>query len=120
MTDIQISLLYCDDDQYCHRLQLSVPINTTIEQALALSQWREQLALPEPLIVGIFGLKMPLDTVLADGERIEIYRPLRMNPKEIRRKRAEKYPVGRFQRGNQFRKQQIRANQVKQRNHIEA
>lgn len=114
MAEIQISLLYCDDAQQCHHLQLSVPTNSTIEQALALSQWREQLTLPEPLVVGIFGLKMSLDKVLADGDRIEIYRPLRMNPKDIRRKRAEKHPVGRFQRGNQFRKQQIRENQAKQ------
>ncbi|VAW51949.1 UPF0125 protein RatB [hydrothermal vent metagenome] len=38
--------------------------------------------------VGIFGKAAAMTTVLADGERVEIYRPLIADPKEIRRKRA--------------------------------
>jgi putative ubiquitin-RnfH superfamily antitoxin RatB of RatAB toxin-antitoxin module len=38
--------------------------------------------------VGIFGRKVALDRVLADGDRIEIYRPLKLDPMEARRKRA--------------------------------
>jgi putative ubiquitin-RnfH superfamily antitoxin RatB of RatAB toxin-antitoxin module len=38
--------------------------------------------------VGIFGRKVALDRVLADGDRIEIYRPLLLNPMEARRRRA--------------------------------
>ena len=37
------------------------------------------------------------------GDRVEIYRPLTINPKDIRRKRAAKNPVGRFIKGNRFR-----------------
>lgn len=40
--------------------------------------------------VGIYGkLKSP-DTVLRDRDRVEIYRPLQADPKEARRRRAEK------------------------------
>ncbi|HUW50886.1 MAG TPA: RnfH family protein [Sulfuricella sp.] len=38
--------------------------------------------------VGIFSKQAKLDTVLRDKDRIEIYRPLIADPKEIRKKRA--------------------------------
>lgn len=38
--------------------------------------------------VGIFGEKVALTQELRDGDRVEIYRPLLVDPKEIRRQRA--------------------------------
>jgi putative ubiquitin-RnfH superfamily antitoxin RatB of RatAB toxin-antitoxin module len=38
--------------------------------------------------VGIFGARVRLTDVVADGDRVEIYRPLRVDPKEMRRARA--------------------------------
>ncbi|MEY2823772.1 MAG: hypothetical protein RLZ64_310 [Pseudomonadota bacterium] len=38
--------------------------------------------------VGIFGKLKATDTGLREGDRIEIYRPLRADPKETRRRRA--------------------------------
>jgi len=38
--------------------------------------------------VGIFGKLTTLDHILRDHDRVEIYRPLIADPKEIRRKRA--------------------------------
>jgi len=38
--------------------------------------------------VGIFGKAAVMTTVLADGDRVEIYRPLIADPKEVRSKRA--------------------------------
>ncbi len=38
--------------------------------------------------VGIFGKVASMTTVLSNGDRIEIYRPLIADPKEVRRKRA--------------------------------
>lgn len=40
--------------------------------------------------VGIFGKLAKLDTRLKPDDRVEIYRPLIADPKEMRRKRAEK------------------------------
>lgn len=40
--------------------------------------------------VGIWGRAATLATLLGDGDRVEIYRPLSMNPKEARRLRARK------------------------------
>ena len=38
--------------------------------------------------LGVFGKAVPEDYELQDGDRIEIYRPLRADPKESRRHRA--------------------------------
>lgn len=38
--------------------------------------------------VGIFGIRVPLDTLLKDGDRVEVYRPLLVDPKEVRRNKA--------------------------------
>jgi len=40
--------------------------------------------------VGIHGDPVPVTTVLRDRDRVEIYRPLRADPKEVRRMRAAK------------------------------
>lgn len=42
----------------------------------------------DPTRVGIFGQKASPDQVLRDGDRVEIYRPLIADPKEVRRQRA--------------------------------
>ena len=39
--------------------------------------------------LGVFGKLTRADAVLSDKDRIEIYRPLLADPKEVRRKRAE-------------------------------
>jgi putative ubiquitin-RnfH superfamily antitoxin RatB of RatAB toxin-antitoxin module len=40
--------------------------------------------------VGVFGKKKTLDTVLREGDRVEIYRPLVADPKDARRRRVGK------------------------------
>lgn len=71
---------------------LEVPSGTTIEQAIRQSGVLEEVAgidlHAQP--VGLYGKKRPLDTVLRERDRIEIYRPLLADPKEARRKRAKK------------------------------
>jgi putative ubiquitin-RnfH superfamily antitoxin RatB of RatAB toxin-antitoxin module len=39
--------------------------------------------------VGVFGKRATLDTILCDGDRVEIYRPLLIDPKDARRLRAK-------------------------------
>jgi len=59
--------------------------------------------LPEPLQLGIFGVRLKdLQQVLQVGDRVEIYRSLSINPKDIRRIRAQNNPVGRFAKGNRL------------------
>jgi putative ubiquitin-RnfH superfamily antitoxin RatB of RatAB toxin-antitoxin module len=44
----------------------------------------------DPKMVGVFGTKVTMDQELQDGDRVEIYRPLIIDPKEVRRQRALK------------------------------
>ena len=73
-------------------LGLDVPEGTTAEQAVKLSGILERF----PSIdlaknkIGIFGKVTKHDTVLREKDRVEIYRPLIADPKESRRRRAEK------------------------------
>jgi putative ubiquitin-RnfH superfamily antitoxin RatB of RatAB toxin-antitoxin module len=76
-------------------LVVNVPVGTTVEQAIQLSGILERF--PEIDIetnkVGIFGKLTKLNTELKEGDRVEIYRPLIADPKEVRRKRAEQGKV---------------------------
>ena len=71
---------------------LVVEQGTTIEQAIGLSGILRDIPGIDLAVqpVGLYGKKRPLDTVLRERDRIEIYRPLVADPKESRRKRAEK------------------------------
>jgi len=63
-----------------------LPAGATVREALAKSG-RLDLARGK---VGIFGRVVSLDARLADGDRVEIYRPLAVDPKEARRRRASR------------------------------
>lgn len=71
-------------------VQLEVAAGTTIVQAIAASGVLARF--PEIDLarnkLGVFGKLKPADTVLRDGDRIEIYRPLQADPMESRRRRA--------------------------------
>lgn len=71
-------------------LQLTVPAGSTIESAIRASgvlQKHPDINLKEQQ-VGIFGEIAGLTRILRDGDRVEIYRPLLVDPKEHRRRRA--------------------------------
>lgn len=72
--------------------ELVVEEGTTIEQAIAQSGVLVDIPGIDLAVqpVGLFGKKRPLDTVLRERDRIEIYRPLVADPKESRRRRADK------------------------------
>lgn len=44
------------------------------------------------LRVGVWNRIASLDTPLRDGDRVEVYRPLQVDPKAVRRERAETAP----------------------------
>ncbi len=73
-------------------LALSVDNGATVEEGIKaspiLSQY-PQIDLAENK-VGIWSRACKLTDSLKDGDRIEIYRPLIADPKEVRRRRAEK------------------------------
>ena len=73
-------------------LNLMVSPGTTVAEAIEQSSIRDEFPdmKKDPAGVGIFSRKVALDYVLREGDRIEIYRPLIADPKEVRRERAKK------------------------------
>ena len=69
---------------------LVLPHGSTVADAIERSGIRD--ARPDVEVradcLGIFARKVSPDTVLRDGDRVEIYRLLAVDPKEARRKRA--------------------------------
>lgn len=63
-------------------VEIRLPAGSTVRDALAAAGLKG-------VQVGIFGRRVTMDTRLADGDRVEIYRPLRMDPKDARRRRAK-------------------------------
>jgi len=71
---------------------LDVKLGASVSEAINLSGVLEEF--PEINLdinpVGIYSKKVTLDSVVKDGDRIEIYRALRVSPKEARRLRVKK------------------------------
>lgn len=69
---------------------VDVPPETTAMEAIRLSGIEEQFAEIDLATnrIGVFGKLCKPDRVLAPGERVEIYRPLKADPKAVRRERA--------------------------------
>lgn len=65
-----------------------VCVREVIERSGVLKRF-PQISL-EKQKIGIFGRLISLDDLVQPGDRIEIYRPLLADPKEIRRQRAER------------------------------
>jgi len=87
---INIEVVYAlPDEQILFRQQLleGATAGEAIELCGVLKKYPEiDLAVNK---LGIFGKLAKTDAVLRDRDRIEIYRPLIADPKEVRRKRAE-------------------------------
>jgi putative ubiquitin-RnfH superfamily antitoxin RatB of RatAB toxin-antitoxin module len=73
-------------------LTVRVPDGASVEEVIALSGILQQF--PEIDLnenkVGIWNRVVRLRETVKDGDRIEIYRPLIADPKEVRKRRAER------------------------------
>lgn len=91
MPDISVEVVYAlPDKQYLRSVTLDE--GATVEQAIKASgllSLRKDIDLTSNK-VGIFSRPVKLGDVVQDGDRVEIYRPLIADPKEMRRQRAER------------------------------
>ena len=73
-----------------HVLSVEVPAGATVADAIVASgllALEPQLEL-QALSVGVWNRTVALDAPLAAADRVEVYRPLLLDPKEARRLRA--------------------------------
>jgi putative ubiquitin-RnfH superfamily antitoxin RatB of RatAB toxin-antitoxin module len=86
---IQIEVTYARPERQ-DVIRLKLPEGSTIGQAIEASgllQRYPDLDLAR-VKVGIYGKLSKLDTMLRERDRVEIYRPLIADPKEVRKQRA--------------------------------
>jgi hypothetical protein len=91
MAEIRVQVCYARPGRSWLR-EVVLPSESTLQSAIE----RSGLLHESPEIdlaacrVGVHGKLKPLDAVLREHDRVEIYRPLVADPKESRRKRAQK------------------------------
>ena len=87
---IRVEVVYADAHAQIVR-SVAVNADATVEDAVRLSGIRD--AVPADFTAtayGIFGRVVPANAPLREGDRIELYRPLKIDPKQARRRRADK------------------------------
>ncbi len=90
---MQIEVVYAEPEkQLAHKL--SLVDGSTVADALEAIVRHEPFADLNIDSVGVWGEVCEPDRVLIEGDRLEIYRPLQMDPKEARRRRAEEQKAG--------------------------
>ncbi|WP_342754055.1 RnfH family protein [Pantoea sp. MBD-2R] len=91
MPDIAVEVVYAlPEKQYFYTV--NVEEGATVEQAIKASgilELRSDIDLTRNK-VGVFSRPVKLGDEVQAGDRIEIYRPLLADPKELRRQRAER------------------------------
>lgn len=89
---VRVSLVRSPAPRMVEEMHLTLPAGATVAHALHASGWYAQAQLPE-LLTGVWGRKAGLDQVLRERDRVEVYRPLRVDPKVARRERFRKQGV---------------------------
>jgi putative ubiquitin-RnfH superfamily antitoxin RatB of RatAB toxin-antitoxin module len=74
--------------------RMALPEGSTVADAVRASGLLEEFREIDPKRVGIYGEPVSLEATLRDRDRVELYRPLRADPKEVRRTRAAKKLTG--------------------------
>ncbi|MDU0112942.1 MAG: putative ubiquitin-RnfH superfamily antitoxin RatB of RatAB toxin-antitoxin module [Psychrosphaera sp.] len=91
INNIKVELVYGLPQQQT-LLSLEVPEGNTVEQVIVNSKIKDKYTDIDLTVnkVGIWNKTCKLQDIVKDGDRIEIYRPLIADPKEVRKRRAEK------------------------------
>lgn len=88
---LRIEVVFCAQPGHSDRLSLQLPEGSTLQQAVDASGLRQRHSLADDAVqTGIWGRVQPLQTVLRDLDRVELYRPLQVDPKEARRLRYKR------------------------------
>lgn len=87
MSSIQIEVVYALPERQVVR-RVSLPEGSTVGDAVRASGFAAEFPEIDPKRAGIYGKSVSEETILRERDRVELYRPLKADPKEIRRTRA--------------------------------
>lgn len=83
---ITVTIAYSPAQRQVIETVLTLPLNSSVQDALKLTNLAE-LSSDINYTLGIWGKKTTLAHVLQDLDRLELYRPLKVDPKVARRER---------------------------------
>ena len=87
---IRVEVAYAERGRQFLRA-IDVPPGSTLEDAIAASAFADEFGIDvATLAVGVWSKPASRDRVLVDGDRVELYRPLQIDPMEARRARARR------------------------------
>jgi putative ubiquitin-RnfH superfamily antitoxin RatB of RatAB toxin-antitoxin module len=90
--EMLVELVYCPAPGQVDHSRLQLEMGATVMQALQASGVLQRQGLqPEGLRLGVWGRVCEPGAVLREGDRVEIYRGLVVDPKEARRLRYQKH-----------------------------
>jgi putative ubiquitin-RnfH superfamily antitoxin RatB of RatAB toxin-antitoxin module len=88
---VRIEVVFCAGPGLCDRVCLSLPQGSRLQDAVAASGLCQRHGLQvDACPAGIWGRMQAPDACLRDLDRVELYRPLRVDPKEARRLRYKR------------------------------
>ncbi len=89
MMEVEVA---CVADDVQHVIAIQLPVGSSLADAVTVSDILSQFpALDKDKIsYGIYGALASEQTVIKDGDRVQIYRPLLISPMEARRLRAKR------------------------------
>jgi putative ubiquitin-RnfH superfamily antitoxin RatB of RatAB toxin-antitoxin module len=90
---VKIELVYAPVEQKMLHLFLELKPGATVAEALISSGVYEVYPETKDSPIGIYSKRVSLDTVLQEGDRLELYRSLAFDPKERRRQKASSKEV---------------------------
>lgn len=89
---VSVAVVYCAGTGQVDETALQLRAGSTLAQAVAACGVLDRHALQlQQLQLGIWGRMQAADTVLRERDRVELYRPLQVDPKEARRLRYGKH-----------------------------
>lgn len=90
--EVSVEVVYCARAGAVDAVHLKLQRGATLAQAMQISGLLDRHALDASTVqAGLWGRVQPPDTVLRERDRIEIYRPLTVDPKEARRLRYQQH-----------------------------
>jgi len=100
-----VTLVWAEAPRTVREATLMLPARATVADALRVCGWFAAGQEPDAAALSVWGRRVQLDTALRAGDRLEITRPLRVDPKVARRERFQRQgarAAGLFARRTRF------------------
>lgn len=96
---VSVEVVYCAGRGDVDLTRLRLPAGATLADALEASGLQQRHPSLDPSKAGIWSRPAPPTQALREGDRVEFYRELRVDPMQARRERHQRRVSGRARRG---------------------